>query len=74
MLELKSRLQTVHEVVKEKLLEAKQKSKKYYDQSAEEVKLNVGDRVLLFDETVRRGRSRKLSSQWIGPYKVLGIR
>jgi len=26
--------------------------------------------VLLFDETVRRGRSRKLSTQWIGPYTI----
>lgn len=73
VLELRSRLQTVHEVAKKKLLEAKQKSKRYYDQTAEKVQLNVGDNVLLFDETVRRGRSRKLSSQWIGPYEVLGI-
>jgi hypothetical protein len=32
------------------------------------MKLQVGDKVLLFDETARRGRSRKLSAQWIGPY------
>ena len=24
----------------------------------------------MFDETVRRGRSRKLSAQWIGPYTI----
>jgi hypothetical protein len=73
VLELKSRPQTEHEVAKEKLLKTKQKSKEYYDRRAEKVELNIGDRVLLFDETVRRGRSRKLSSQWIGPYEVLGI-
>jgi hypothetical protein len=32
--------------------------------------LQVGDTVLLFEETVRRGRSRKLSAQWIGPYII----
>jgi len=35
--------------------------------------LQVGDKVLLFDETVRRGRSRKLSAQWIGPYTIMEI-
>ena len=38
-----------------------------------ETKLQVGDKVLLFDETVRRGRSRKLSAQWIGPYTITEI-
>ena len=33
----------------------------------------MGDKVLLYDETVRRGRSRKLSSQWIGPYEVVEV-
>jgi len=25
---------------------------------------------LLFDETASRGRSRKLSAQWVGPYTI----
>ena len=29
--------------------------------------------MLLFDETVRRGRSRKLSAQWIGPCIVTEV-
>ena len=37
------------------------------------MKLQVGDKVLLFDKTVRWGRSRKLSAQWIGPYTVTEI-
>jgi hypothetical protein len=37
------------------------------------VKLNVGDKVLLYDETVRRGRSRKLSNQWLGPYVIVEV-
>jgi hypothetical protein len=74
VLELKSsRLQTAHEVAREKMLSSKQKSKEYYDDKSKEFKLSVGDKVLLYDETVRRGRSKKLSSQWIGPYEVLGL-
>jgi len=37
------------------------------------MKLQVGDKVLLFDETVRCGRSRKLSIQWVGPYTITEI-
>lgn len=33
----------------------------------------VGDKVLLYDETVRRGRSSKLSKSWIGTYKVISL-
>ena len=29
--------------------------------------------MLLFDETVRRGRSKKLSPQYVGPYEVLSV-
>jgi hypothetical protein len=37
------------------------------------MRVSAGDRVLLFDETVRRGRSKKLRSQWIGPYEVVSV-
>lgn len=67
--ELKSRLQTA----KENLLSSKTRSKERYDKKTESMELREGDKVLLYDETVRRGRSRKLSSQWIGPYEVVAI-
>lgn len=73
VLELKSRLQTAHEVARKELLAAKLKSKEYYDTKSKKFQLSIGDRVLLYDETVRRGRSKKLSSQWIGPYEVLEV-
>jgi hypothetical protein len=71
--ELKGRLQTAHEMAREKLISRKEKSTEYYDKGAEPFELNVGQRVLLYDETVRRGRSRKLSPQYIGPYEVLSV-
>jgi hypothetical protein len=73
VLELKGRLQTAHEVARQKLITAKEKSKEYFDKRSNKVTLNIGDKVLLYDETVRRGRSKKLNRQWIGPYEVIGI-
>jgi hypothetical protein len=52
------------------LLPNKFRSKCYYDRGTDVMKSEVGDKVLLFDKTVRQGRSRKLSSQWIGTYEV----
>jgi hypothetical protein len=55
------------------LVQDKIKSKDYYDKDAEPVTYKVGHKVLLNDETVRRGRSRKLSPQYIGPYEVTAV-
>jgi hypothetical protein len=58
---------------RQKLISAKEKSKKYFDKNSEEFQLNVGDKVLLYDESVRRDISRKLSKQWIGPYEITEV-
>jgi len=71
--ELKSRLQTSHQRARHSLLRSKNKSKEHYDETTKALELRVGDNVLLFDETVCRGRSRKLSAQWIGPYIVTEV-
>jgi len=36
-------------------------------------RVRVVDKVLLFDESVRRGRSKKLGAKWIGPYVFLTV-
>lgn len=36
-------------------------------------KFNVGDKVLLHDQTIRKNRSKKLRSQWLGPYNVISV-
>ena len=69
--ELKGRLQSAHAIARESLLQSKEKSKLDYDKKAVHIAPHVGDKVLLFDESVRRGRSKKLSAQWVGPYVVL---
>jgi hypothetical protein len=73
VIELKSRLQTAHDVAKQKLITAKQKSKEYFDIKSKEYQLGIGDKVLLYDETVRRGRWRKVSNQWFRPYEVIEV-
>jgi hypothetical protein len=50
--ELKGRLQTAHQVARERLISRKEKSKEYYDKNTKENTLKVGDKVLLYDETV----------------------
>jgi hypothetical protein len=71
--ELKGRMQAAHAIAREKLVESKIRSKRDYDRKTVQIAVKEGDKVLLFDESVRRGRSKKLSAQWIGPYTVLAV-
>ena len=59
MSELRGRLQSAHAIARENLLQGKAKSKAHFDKKTVQIALQVGDKVLLFDESVRRGRSRK---------------
>ena len=63
----------VHQRAHKNLIVSKGKSKNHYNEMARRLKLQVGDKVLLFDETVCRGRSHKLNAQWIGPYTITEI-
>jgi hypothetical protein len=47
VLELRSGLQTAHDIARQKLIAAKEKSKEYYDKNSEEFRLKVDDKVLL---------------------------
>ena len=69
--ELKERLRAANQVAKENLKEEKQKAKQYSDRKSKKIHFKLGDKVLLHDETLRRGRSKKLDSQWTGPYVVI---
>lgn len=69
--ELKKRLQSTQAIARENLQEKKEKSKQYYDKCSKVVNFNVGDKVLLYDQSVRRGRSRKLCSPYVGPYEII---
>ncbi|KAL0130248.1 hypothetical protein PUN28_002086 [Cardiocondyla obscurior] len=69
--ELRERLRASNTIAKEHLKKEKEKSKTNFDKKIRERKFRIGDQVLLHDETVRRGRSKKLEAQWIGPYTVI---
>lgn len=69
--EVKKRLRVTHQVARENIKEEREKSKRYYDRKTNPQKFQIGDKVLLHDETVRRGRSKKLDAVWIRPYEIL---
>ena len=71
--ELRDRLQTFHQQAHKKLIESTGRNKDHYDETAGQTNLQVGDKVLLFDETVRRVSWRKLIAQWVGPYSITEI-
>ncbi|KAL6419715.1 hypothetical protein ACFW04_013679 [Cataglyphis niger] len=69
--ELKERLRATNQFAKEHIKEEKIKAKKQYDKNTKEVKFKVGDKVLMYDKTLRRGRFKKLESLWTGPYTII---
>jgi len=58
-------------VTKSHINEAKIKAKIYADQDTNTRIFKIGDKVLLRNETLRRGRSKELDAQWTGPYRVV---
>lgn len=60
--ELRERLRAAHQIAKTNLQEEKVKAKECFDKKANLSKFVAGDKVLLFDEALRRGRSKKLEA------------
>jgi hypothetical protein len=71
--ELQSRLQSSNEMVRNNLNSQKERSKEYHDRNVNTPLFSIGDKVLLHDEKIRRGRSAKLSPPWIGPYEITDV-
>jgi len=71
--ELHSRLQSSYQVARNNLVRHKERSKEYHDCNVNTPLFTTGDKVLLHDERIRRGRSAKLSSPWVGPYDIVDI-
>lgn len=69
--ELRERLRFAWTSARNTLIAGKEKTKTYHDKSAKSIEFRMGDKVLLRDETIRQGRSKKLTPQWIGPYEVV---
>jgi hypothetical protein len=71
--ELEARLQSSYEMARQMLELAKAVNKRHYDQHVHVPKFKIGEKMLVKDESVRRGRSKKLEAPYIGPYKIVGI-
>ena len=69
--EVKTTLKMAYDVIRENLDVAQKKRKERRDKHCDEVNFKVGDRVWLFNPAVKVGETRKLSSQWRGPYTVI---
>jgi hypothetical protein len=49
-------MQAAHAMARDRLVERKLRSKQDYDKKTVQISLKMGNKVLLFDESVRRGR------------------
>lgn len=71
--EIKQRIQIASQRVIDYTQMRKESSKLLYDQKAREKPIRIGDKVILHQPFIRRGRSKKLSKPWIGPYTVIKV-
>jgi hypothetical protein len=55
------------EIAREKLIEAKEKQKIYYDRNAKRVEFKIGDKILL---KAMANTSGKFNMRWDGPYAI----
>jgi len=69
--ELKERLRATTQLARKRVKEEKVKAKQQYDKRTGEIKYKIGEKVLVYDETLRRGRSKKLEALWTGPYTII---
>ncbi|XP_011686421.1 PREDICTED: uncharacterized protein LOC105449119 [Wasmannia auropunctata] len=60
-------LRTMQQIAKQQAHKAKTNVKIYADRRTKIRTFKVGDLVLSHDETLRRGRSKKLEAPWVGP-------
>jgi len=68
--ELQSRLKSSYEMARNNLKSQKERSKECHDKLVNTPLFSIGDKVLLHEEKIWRGKSAKLSPPWIGPMKL----
>jgi hypothetical protein len=60
-------------MVRQNIEKSKAYSKRHYDQYVHVPKFKIGEQVLVKDESVRRGKSKKLEAPYVGSYEIVGI-
>ena len=71
--DLQSKLQSIHEVASQRLVEASNRQKRDYDHWENRTDYNTGDLLLVRDVTKRKGLTPKLQSRWKGPYTIVKL-
>ena len=70
---LKRELQKSHQLVREHFEAEQGRQKTYYDRGVYGPKYKVGDLVLVFFPTVKVGQTKKFTSFYHGPYRIIEI-
>lgn len=70
---LKNKLNVSFKLVKENLINSKNKSKEYYDKKSNSVEFKVNDLVCIYQKQIKPGLSKKLSPNFKGPYKITNV-
>jgi hypothetical protein len=71
--ELEARLQSSYAMARQNLESSNVQNKRHYDQYVYVPKFKIGQQILVKDESVRRGRSKKLEAPYVGPCEILKI-
>ena len=70
---MKQKLQETHQLKREYKDVEQERQKSYYDRSKCGPSYKVGEEVLVFNPTVKKGETRKLTSFYRGPYIIIKI-
>ena len=65
------KVELAQNLASENLQRAQQKMKDYYDQKIKEPVFEVGQRVWVYTPRTRKGLSKKLMHNWLGPYRIV---
>jgi hypothetical protein len=71
--ELEAKLQSSCAMARRNVEISKVHNKQQYPQYVHVPKFEIGEKALVKDESVRRGRSKKLGASYVGPYGIIGI-
>nr|CAI5826123.1 unnamed protein product [Callosobruchus analis] len=72
--ELKLKLQESHQIARENIIKSKETNKLYYDRKcSSNVKYEIGQSGYLQNEQIPKNKSKKLSQNYNGPYKITEI-
>ena len=69
---MKQKLQETHQLMREFMDVEQERQKSSYDRSKYGPCYKVGEEVLVFKPTVKKGETRKFTSLYRGPYIIVG--